>query len=389
MRGDRKLSRIPALSAAARTALAAAGLESCADVLGLSELELVQRLDLYLSEVRAILDAVAAAIAPRCCTADEMLSAARFSDGGGRPLRTGHPPLDAHLGGGLPSHAISELVGPAGVGKTQLCLAVAARAILDGASRRARVLYVDTERSFAPRRLVELLQTIGSGPGGIGGGAGIPSGIVSVEAAEQLASRLTVLRPTDWEQYERCLSSQLELELLRPPHVSLLVVDSVAAPVRSHFDRGVRGELAARQLKLAEHAARLKYYADTYSIGVLCVNQVAGFASDRAAAAAAGGVGDVVKGDDTLSAGLGVMWAHCVNTRLVLQYDEAAACLPPPAPLSARASGGEPPPLPPPLFGGGRAAQLRVAKAPNCREALFDYRVDAFGLRPHAIDPYI
>jgi hypothetical protein len=45
--------------------------------------------------------------------------------------------LDAALRGGVPCGSVTELVGPAGVGKSQLCLMLAASALLDagGASQ--------------------------------------------------------------------------------------------------------------------------------------------------------------------------------------------------------------------------------------------------------------
>ena len=39
--------------------------------------------------------------------------------------------LDAVLRGGVPCGSVTELVGPAGIGKSQLCLMLAASALLD------------------------------------------------------------------------------------------------------------------------------------------------------------------------------------------------------------------------------------------------------------------
>eukprot|EP00959_Pyramimonas_sp_CCMP1952_P256680 5362501-Pyramimonas_sp.AAC.1 len=43
------------------------------------------------------------------------------------------PPLDEALRGGIPSGGITELVGPAGVGKTQFCIMLAARTCMPSA----------------------------------------------------------------------------------------------------------------------------------------------------------------------------------------------------------------------------------------------------------------
>ena len=62
--------------------------------------------------------------------------------------------------------------------------------------------------------------------------------------------------------------------------------------------------------------------------------------------------------DSLLSACLGNTWAHCVNTRLVLQH--------------ASGGGGA-------LGGAARQTQLRVAKDPMCAEALFNYYIGSAG----------
>ena len=93
---------------------------------------------------------------------------------------------------------------------------------------------------------------------------------------------------------------------------------------------------------------------------VLVVNQVMGGGAPDGSDS--GNTVSRVQGvdDSLLSACLGNTWAHCVNTRLVLQH----------------ASGG----------GGGlggaarqRQTQLRVAKDPMCAEALFNYYIGSAG----------
>ena len=122
--GSRRLERVQGLSAEAKAACARGGFSSCGEVLGVSELELVDRLDLYLSDVRELLGAVAASVCPRPATALQVLQ----RRGVPRALRTGIDPLDAHLGGGLRPGSITEFVGLAGVGKTEMCLALTAQA---------------------------------------------------------------------------------------------------------------------------------------------------------------------------------------------------------------------------------------------------------------------
>lgn len=51
--------------------------------------------------------------------------------------------------GGMPCARLTELVGPAGVGKTQLCFTLAVSAALSGT-----VIYLDVEHKFSAARWV-------------------------------------------------------------------------------------------------------------------------------------------------------------------------------------------------------------------------------------------
>lgn len=74
-------------------------------------------------------------------------------------MRTLIPPLDAALGGGLPPGTVTEIVGPAGLGKTQFCLGMCVVGCLDRLRENGRVLYIDTERKFSGERLAEIART--------------------------------------------------------------------------------------------------------------------------------------------------------------------------------------------------------------------------------------
>ncbi len=61
--------------------------------------------------------------------------------------------LDTLLGGGLWRGEITELVGQAATGKTQLCLLCSAAV----AYASGTVAFIDTANSFSPKRLMQLL----------------------------------------------------------------------------------------------------------------------------------------------------------------------------------------------------------------------------------------
>ena len=62
--------------------------------------------------------------------------------------------------GGLSRGSLTEVVGPAGVGKSQLCLTMCACAglpeALGGLGEGTGVLFLDTEQKFSPHRVQEI-----------------------------------------------------------------------------------------------------------------------------------------------------------------------------------------------------------------------------------------
>lgn len=67
-------------------------------------------------------------------------------------LSTGIDSLDEILNGGIRSSLVTEIVGKAGIGKTQICLTVSVMT----SSKGIGVIYFDTEGKFSPMRLMEI-----------------------------------------------------------------------------------------------------------------------------------------------------------------------------------------------------------------------------------------
>ena len=195
-------------------------------------------------------------------------------------LATGLPGLDKGLGGGLQIGALTEIVGPAGLGKTQFCMAAAAAAAAASGPGEL-VLYIDAERKLVPSRLVEIARA---------------RGLDGSAPASALLERVLVLSPNDLPE----LLGRLQTLDVGATPLALIVVDSVAQLGRpSGADSAA--ETAAR---LAALAGRLKLLAGASGAPALAVNQVTGWSGE-------------------LSAALGTLWAHAVDTRLVLhQLDD-------------------------------------------------------------------
>lgn len=197
--------------------------------------------------------------------------------------------MDAHLCGGLPSKSVTEIVGPSGAGKTQFCMMMACKSAMPVAlgGNGGRVVYLDTEGSFSASRLREIAA------------ARYGSYFDSEERLDELLAAVIVV--TVRSSAELCVVlDELETTVLAEG-VRLLVLDSVAARARTEFDAT---ETVKRQAMLLEQAQALKQLAEQCNLHVVVSNQVT---------TKLDGVDDGV-----ITAALGPLWAHAVNTRLVL-----------------------------------------------------------------------
>lgn len=75
-------------------------------------------------------------------------------------LTTGSKALDEIMGGGLETGSITELYGEFRCGKTQLChtLCVTCQLPVDMGGGEGKALYIDTEGTFRPQRLVQIAE---------------------------------------------------------------------------------------------------------------------------------------------------------------------------------------------------------------------------------------
>jgi len=162
-------------------------------------------------------------------------------------------------------------------------------------------IYIDTEASFNAERIVEIAQQK------------FPTIYNSEEELVRCAESIIVYPAANSEELFQILDS-LE-EVIIEKDVKFVVIDSIAAIARREFDTKA---LWHRQALLGKQAALLKLLAENYDIPVLVTNQVTttrnaptGFSFNSPSAK--------LTGSNTIAA-LGTAWAHCVNTRLILQH---------------------------------------------------------------------
>ncbi|KIW52867.1 DNA repair protein rhp51 [Exophiala xenobiotica] len=168
-------------------------------------------------------------------------------------ITTGSKNLDRLLGGGVETGSITEIFGEFRTGKSQIChtLAVTCQLPFDMGGGEGKCLYIDTEGTFRPIRLLSVANRYG------------------LEGEEVL----------DNVAYARAYNSEHQLQLLQQAsqmmcetRFSLLIVDSATSLYRTDYNG--RGELSSRQSHMAKFLRTLQRLADEFGIAVVITNQV-------------------------------------------------------------------------------------------------------------------
>ena len=158
------------------------------------------------------------------------------------------PLLNEKLGPAFRPGNLIELFGEAGSAKTQFCLHLALQTIRRGGS--GIVLYIATERPFATKRIYQMIRYSG--------------------LDEDLLDR--IITKTAWEsaQFLTLIESQI-MEVSKVFKLDLIIVDSIAGPLRSEFEKDKK---FARSKQIHQIGFRLNQLARTLKIPVLVCNQV-------------------------------------------------------------------------------------------------------------------
>lgn len=301
----RQLSRLH-LDPDIQSRLSSRSIHTAKDIFSKTTLDLSELLDLSIDQAAKLLQEVATHILPHPTTAYELYKQSTSTP---RYLRTLLPPLDSALLGGLQAGGITELVGPAGLGKTQFCLGMCIVGCLDRLSEEGRVLYIDTERKFSGERLAQIARSR------------FPDNFAIPESMATMLDRVLIKSP---ETSKELLDLLQGLQSAIIDHgIKLVIIDSIAALARTEY--GSKNIIERQQL-LGKQASSLKYLAEAFQIPVLVTNQVTTRILPVAATTSTMGLGDQQYQENSrtgghLMAALGPMWAHAVNTRLVMSAE--------------------------------------------------------------------
>ncbi|GMN24513.1 hypothetical protein TIFTF001_000586 [Ficus carica] len=310
---------------------AARNIPTAQEALALTEFELMQLLDVGMAEVSSALARISEIACPPYQTALSLMEQRMQKEDHAGHLPTGLKGLDEALCGGIPFGVLTELVGPAGIGKTQICMKLALLASLPTAygGLNGHVIYIDVESKFSSKRMIEI------------GVQGFPDIFNMRGMAQEMAGRILVLRPTSLSKFTESLQ-QIKDSLLRQ-EVKLVVIDSMTAVISGSYglssDRLLSrdyGQGAPRQNLLAIGDALfcssdialslfLSFYsrslAEISRIPIVVTNQVRSQTRDEGCQYSfqVQSTEDPAGYDSHLVAALGINWAHSVTIRLVLE----------------------------------------------------------------------
>jgi len=168
-------------------------------------------------------------------------------------ITTGSAQLNGLLGGGIETGQITEIFGEFRCGKTQLChtLCVACQLPIDQGGGESKALYIDTEGTFRPERLVAIAQRYGLN-------------------AEDVLENVTYARAYNAEHQHKLLVEAAGV--FCESRYAVLVVDSATGLFRTDYSG--RGELAERQQALNRFLRQLQRIADEHGVAVVITNQV-------------------------------------------------------------------------------------------------------------------
>jgi len=170
-----------------------------------------------------------------------------------KKISTGSKELDDLLGGGVETQAVTEMHGAFGSGKSQLGfqLAVNVQKSVEEGGLGGGCLFIDTEDTFRPERIIQLAESQGMDP-------------------QKVLENIVVARA--YNSDHQTILADRSPEIIKEKNIKLIVVDSLMAMFRSDFVG--RGTLASRQQKLNRHLKKLKRLSDVYNVAVYVTNQV-------------------------------------------------------------------------------------------------------------------
>jgi DNA repair protein RadA len=246
----KELEDLPGIGGVTADKLRNAGYDSIQQIAASSPHELAEAGEFGVEAAKKAIAASKDAIETGFEPADEILERRKQI----RRIPTGSKALDELLGGGVETQAITECFGKFSSGKSQVGFQIAVNAqaaLADESGIVPKVLFIDTESTFRPERIVQLAESAGMDP-------------------EAALKNLLVARAEN-SDHQILLLEKAE-DMIKTENIRLIIVDSLTSQFRSDYVG--RGALGERQQKLNKHVHMLQKYADKYNLAIYVTNQV-------------------------------------------------------------------------------------------------------------------
>ncbi|MEM3833602.1 MAG: ATPase domain-containing protein [Thermoprotei archaeon] len=139
-------------------------------------------------------------------------------------ISTGSKNLDTLLGGGIPTHLITEFHGEFGTGKTQIAhqLSVSAQLPKKKGGLNSPVIYIDTEGTFRPEKLIKIAKYLRLNP-------------------NEVLKNVHVASVRSLEQQN--VIFQLLPSVIREKNAKIVIVDTLVSNIRTSVDEKVGNQL--------------------------------------------------------------------------------------------------------------------------------------------------
>lgn len=246
---DVAVNQIPGIGPAVSEKLLSAGYITLAAVAHASPYELVEHCEIGEQTAKRLITAARSQIGIGFKNAKELLVSRQKLE----KISTGSKALDTLLAGGIETSSLTEISGEFRTGKTQICFQLC---VLTAMSKKlggleSGVIFIDTEGTFRPERIVQICTRFGVDP-------------------EEVLNRISVGRAYNSDhQMVLVLESP---KLIKETNVKLMIIDSLTSHFRAEYTG--RGSLLERQQKLNKYLHQLLRLAEVYDIAVVATNQV-------------------------------------------------------------------------------------------------------------------
>ena len=245
-----KVEDLPGVGAATAEKLISAGYDTFLSIAVTSPGEMVNIAGVTEATARKIINAARGKLEMGFETGEELLKKREKIT----KISTGSQSLNAMLGGGIETGAITEVYGAYGSGKTSIAhqLTVNVQLPKDKGGAEGMAVWIDSEGTIRPEYIAKLAEV---------------QGLDSKEALKNFRG----VRSFN-SDHQVLLAEKVEELIKEGLPVKLIIIDSLMGHFRSDFSG--RGELATRQQKLNKHLHTLMKLASQYNLAIYVTNQV-------------------------------------------------------------------------------------------------------------------